>query len=140
MGNMSEMEAINPVRQPPAAVLQQLTPRQFDVLLLLCEGMPNKQIGRQLNIASATVKIHVANILRTLNVASRLQAVVVAISLGLEKQSGNAQANQREAVAAPRNAVVLRLVPMLWEKGGRDAIGGATNSFVATAPQEDKRH
>ena len=55
-----------------------LTPRQLDVLRLLCQGMTNKDIGRSLDIGNATVKIHVSSILRSLNVTSRLQAAIVA--------------------------------------------------------------
>lgn len=55
-----------------------LTPRQRDVLALLCEGLPNKLICRRLNISSGTVKAHISSILRELGVSSRLQAVVAA--------------------------------------------------------------
>ena len=60
-----------------------LTPRQRDVLALLCEGLPNKLICRRLNISSGTVKAHISSILRELGVASRLQAVVAARESGL---------------------------------------------------------
>jgi DNA-binding CsgD family transcriptional regulator len=111
MRNMYEMGATSPVRQPSAPRPEQLTPRQLEVLALLCEGLPNKLIGRRLNISSATVKIHVANILRALNVASRLQAVVAACRLGVELKSGDAEPMmRRETVTAPRHPAVLRLV------------------------------
>ena len=58
---------------PPA----RLTPRQMEVLALLCEGLPNKLICRALNIAAGTVKVHISGIFRELGVTSRLQAVVV---------------------------------------------------------------
>lgn len=60
-----------------------LTVRQREVLLLLCAGLTNKLIGRELGLSDATVKCHVASILRTLNVATRLEAVAVAFQLGL---------------------------------------------------------
>ncbi len=60
-----------------------LTQRQREVLLLLCEGLPNKVIGRRLGLADATVKCHVASVLRCLNVATRLEAASVAYRLGL---------------------------------------------------------
>lgn len=60
-----------------------LTSRQREVLLLLCQGLPNKTIGRTLVLSDATVKCHVASILRSLNVATRLEAVAVAFQLGL---------------------------------------------------------
>lgn len=55
-----------------------LTPRQREVLCLLCEGLPNKLICRRLNISAGTVKVHIGSIFRELGVASRLQAVVSA--------------------------------------------------------------
>jgi DNA-binding NarL/FixJ family response regulator len=54
-----------------------LTPRQVEVLALLCEGLPNKVICRTLNIAAGTVKVHLSGIFRELGVTSRLQAVVM---------------------------------------------------------------
>lgn len=60
-----------------------LSPRQREVLLLLCEGLPNKLIGRRLGLSDATVKCHVASILRSLNVTTRLEAVTLAFQLGL---------------------------------------------------------
>jgi DNA-binding NarL/FixJ family response regulator len=63
-----------------------LTPRQLEVLALLCEGLPNKLICRRLNIASGTVKAHISSILHELGVASRLQAVVAARRHGLLRE------------------------------------------------------
>ena len=59
------------------------TPRQLDVLRLLCEGLPNKVISSRLSISPGTVKIHISHILRRLGVASRLQAVIAARGNGL---------------------------------------------------------
>ena len=61
-----------------------LTDRQAQVLALMLQGKPNKLICRELNLAEGTVKIHVAAILRALNVANRTQAVIEASRLGLE--------------------------------------------------------
>ena len=66
-----------------------LTTRQREVLMLLCEGLPNKLIGRRLGLSDATVKCHVASVLRSLNVSTRLQAVAVAIQLGLVRPCVN---------------------------------------------------
>jgi len=55
-----------------------LTQRQVDVLCLMCEGMANKEIARQLGIAANTVKIHVAAILKALHVDNRTQATRLA--------------------------------------------------------------
>jgi DNA-binding NarL/FixJ family response regulator len=64
-----------------------LTQRQRDVLLLLCEGLSNKLIGRQLGVSGNTVKTHVASVLRSLNATTRLEAVAVAFKLGLVQPS-----------------------------------------------------
>jgi DNA-binding NarL/FixJ family response regulator len=53
-----------------------ITPRQMGVLKLLLEGKPNKQIARELNVSTETIKDHVAAVLRALGVSSRTQAVV----------------------------------------------------------------
>lgn len=55
-----------------------LTDRQTDVLALLMEGKSNKQISRELDLAEATVKVHVRSILRALDASSRTEAVVAA--------------------------------------------------------------
>ena len=60
-----------------------LTLRQLDVLSLLCQGMPNKMICHNLEISEGTVKRHVTEILRKLNVSNRTQAVMTAQALGI---------------------------------------------------------
>jgi DNA-binding NarL/FixJ family response regulator len=69
------------VRPTPRPV--RLTPRELEVLALLCEGLPNKLISRRLEISAATVKCHISRILSELRVSSRLQAVVAAQRHGL---------------------------------------------------------
>jgi DNA-binding NarL/FixJ family response regulator len=61
-----------------------LTERQADVLKLILQGMPNKLIGRQLQLAEGTVKVHVSAVLRALGVRNRTQAVLAANRLGLK--------------------------------------------------------
>lgn len=61
-----------------------LTERQTEVLALLVQGKSNKAICRELNLAEATVKVHVRAILRALNVATRTQAVIAAGRLGMK--------------------------------------------------------
>lgn len=60
-----------------------LTPRQLDVLDRLLRGEPNKLIARELGLTEGTVKIHIAAILRVLQVRNRTEAVVRARELGL---------------------------------------------------------
>ncbi len=62
-----------------------LTPQQLRVLRLLQSGMLNKQIAYELDVGETTVKAHVSEILRKLNVASRTQAVIEASKIDLDK-------------------------------------------------------
>lgn len=55
-----------------------LTAQQIRVLIMLKEGLLNKQIAYELNVSEATIKAHVSAILQKLNVASRTQAVIAA--------------------------------------------------------------
>jgi DNA-binding NarL/FixJ family response regulator len=58
--------------------LASLTPQQVRVLMMLSDGLMNKQIAYELNISEATVKAHVSAILQKLDVDSRTQAVIAA--------------------------------------------------------------
>ena len=58
--------------------LATLTPQQIRVLMMLSDGLMNKQIAYELSISEATVKAHVSSILQKLNVDSRTQAVIAA--------------------------------------------------------------
>ena len=122
MGNRYQIQALNGFRPLVDDHAAQLTARQREVLELLCEGLQNKQIARRLNIAAATVKIHVANILRALNVSSRLQAAVVAMSLGLIRRCGGAQPQKTDA--PPRYPTMLRLVAADDIASGMAAVRG----------------
>jgi len=80
-----------------------LTPQQYKVLCLVAEGWLNKQIAYDLGITEATVKAHMTNIFRRLNVTNRTQAVILASRLQLDKKR-NEQADddaQQEAGEQP---------------------------------------
>lgn len=64
-------------------MIGELTRRQRQVLLLICGGMCNKDIARELHITVKTVEWHVSNILGKLGAANRTEAVVVALQQGL---------------------------------------------------------
>lgn len=57
-----------------------MTPRELEILQWLIKGSSNKQIARALKISESTVKIHVQNILRKMNVSSRVEAAVFAVT------------------------------------------------------------
>jgi DNA-binding NarL/FixJ family response regulator len=70
-----------PINQEESRLIQRLTsltPQQVRVLMMLSEGMLNKQIAFELSVSEATVKAHVSAILTKLDVDSRTQAVIAA--------------------------------------------------------------
>jgi DNA-binding NarL/FixJ family response regulator len=73
------------------ARLATLTPQQVRVLMMLSEGLLNKQIAYNLGVSEATVKAHVSAILQKLGVESRTQAVIAAakIETGQWPQTGS---------------------------------------------------
>lgn len=66
--------------------LATLTPQQVRVLMMLSEGLLNKQIAYELSVSEATVKAHVSAILDKLGVDSRTQAVIVASKIGVTQR------------------------------------------------------
>jgi DNA-binding NarL/FixJ family response regulator len=70
--------------------LATLTPQQVRVLMMLSEGLLNKQIAYELSVSEATVKAHVSAILQKLNVDSRTQAVITASRIGATSRAASA--------------------------------------------------
>jgi two-component system, NarL family, nitrate/nitrite response regulator NarL len=60
--------------------LPALTPRERDIVRILSRGASNKDIARELDLAESTVKIHVRNVLRKLNLSSRVQIAIHALA------------------------------------------------------------
>lgn len=63
-----------------SSAVSRLSPRERDILREIARGASNKEIARTLSIAETTVKIHVQHILRKLNLTSRVQAAVFAVT------------------------------------------------------------
>lgn len=70
----------NSLAEPPA---EALTAREREVLELLSQGLPNKQIAGQLQISEHTVKFHISSIFTKLGAASRTEAVSIGARQGL---------------------------------------------------------
>jgi DNA-binding NarL/FixJ family response regulator len=73
--------------------LATLTPQQVRVLMMLSEGLLNKQIAYELSVSEATVKAHVSAILDKLGVDSRTQAVIAASRIGVTQRPSPAGAD-----------------------------------------------
>lgn len=72
--------------------LSTLTPQQVRVLMMLSEGLLNKQIAYELSVSEATIKAHVSAILQKLNVDSRTQAVIAAARIEAGQWQGTTSA------------------------------------------------
>jgi DNA-binding NarL/FixJ family response regulator len=79
-----------PRPEPPA--LDELTPREREVLELLARGLANPQICERLVVSEATTKTHVARILQKLGLRDRIQAVIYAYETGLIEPGGGGDA------------------------------------------------
>ena len=66
-----------------AAPREELTRRELDVLKCIAQGMSNAEIAEALSVSMPTVRSHVHNLLGKLNLASRTQAALYAIEIGL---------------------------------------------------------
>ena len=72
-----------PSARPPDNARPSLTPRQTEVLDLVCQGLSNKMIGRRLGLSEHTVRGHVQALLASLGAATRTEAAFAARRLGL---------------------------------------------------------
>lgn len=68
---------------PGSAERHRLTARETQIVQWLARGASNKVIARELDVSESTVKIHVQNVLKKLNLTSRVQVAVYAVERGL---------------------------------------------------------
>lgn len=102
-------------RMRPAAGF---TERQYAVLCCLCQGDPNKVIGRKLDMTETTVKVHVREIMRKLGVGNRTQVAIaagrggfVADNIGLVPQDPAMESVKQSSGVVPRTPRPLDKAP-----------------------------
>lgn len=78
-------KVIQELNRPPKEPLtpSPITEREVEILQLLAQGIENKEIARRLVVRNATVRTHVSNILRKLQLANRVQATLYALRAGI---------------------------------------------------------
>jgi DNA-binding NarL/FixJ family response regulator len=80
---IEEFARVGPAQRTRPATLDELTPRELEVLRLLARGLSNAEIAESLVLGDTTVKTHVTHVLGKLGLRDRVQAVVLAYESGL---------------------------------------------------------
>ena len=100
-GRADEAPKLAPSINPAVPTLK-LTPRQHEILPLIAQGMSNKEIASNLNIAEGTTKIHTAALLRALGARNRTEAAFMASkTVGSGIRAENRSERERFAVRRP---------------------------------------
>ena len=122
------------LRRAPATT-EMLTPREAQVLRLLAEDLPNKEIGRRLGIWTHTIKTHLHNIYAKLGARSRRDAVTRALRLGLLRESPSEMREHRidaveSAIDAIKGARTKRMMVV------SRALDEVTRALLANEPRK----
>ncbi|WP_407296088.1 response regulator transcription factor ErdR [Stutzerimonas zhaodongensis] len=80
--NIDEVAHVSAEAKAASEGLASLTPQQFRVLTMVCDGLLNKQIAYELSVSEATIKAHVTAIFRKLGVRTRTQAALLLQQMG----------------------------------------------------------
>lgn len=85
LNDIDRLQAAESTRREAARRIEQLTPREMDVLRALVSGQPNKQIAHHLAISPRTVEIHRARVMSKMSAPSLSHLVRMAMSVGIEE-------------------------------------------------------
>jgi DNA-binding NarL/FixJ family response regulator len=108
VGNDNETILVRELDDPAP----QLSPREKSILRCLIEGDSNKAIARKMDIAEATVKVHVKAILRKIRVHNRTQAAIWAINSGSLSETPS-------AIAPPLSPAMAKQLPGFVRQGSQ---------------------
>jgi two-component system, NarL family, nitrate/nitrite response regulator NarL len=105
--------------EPQSRYAPRLSVRQICILNCLIEGHSNKVIARKIDIAEATVKVHVKSILRKIGVRNRTQAAIWAISNGspTSTMDDSSCAPAKEDLRPPLGAHLIQALPVTQHGG-----------------------
>jgi DNA-binding NarL/FixJ family response regulator len=81
--HVGQQNTLRPLATQHSASYETLTERELEVLALLAQGMPNKEIAAHLTISERTAKFHVSSIMGKLGATNRTEAVSLAAQKGL---------------------------------------------------------
>ena len=85
LDDIDRLKAAEATRREAARRIEQLTPREMDVLKALVSGQPNKQIAHRLDISPRTVEIHRARVMSKMSAPSLSHLVRMAMSVGIDE-------------------------------------------------------
>ncbi len=103
-------------------IAPQLSPREQSILQCLIEGDSNKCIARKIDIAEATVKVHVKAILRKIRVQNRTQAAIWGMNNGTLARSQNGCALPSTVDLSPRLAKPIEVISEIKQIEGPDSL------------------
>jgi two-component system nitrate/nitrite response regulator NarL len=128
-------EAVGEFLEAEGGDTPRLSVREKSILNCLIEGDSNKTIGRKINIAEATVKVHVKAILRKIRVRNRTQAAIWAMSNGWSAPSmaNDASAPAAAAIHPPLAPHIVRALPLTQLNGSGASIGTAPHAPFSVA-------
>lgn len=111
-----------------------LSNREAEVAELVSKGLSNKEVANQLFVTEKTVKFHLTNIYKKMNVKSRAQLIVWCLPhLGFVESEARQEANTNIAAGASFNAQVVQAIPagsatVTTLPGAQNGIGRSGNS------------
>ena len=124
--------------EPETRFIDPLTPRELDVLRLVCEGHSNDEISDVLGIQVTTVKYHINNVFGKLDVRRHTQAVALAVHLNIvipNWLSRHVCYRVDHLLAKERTSAVSRLAESSFGRGRaierEDALGRSSSSLSA---------